>query len=361
MIDAGFPIITYSAGSTGRERGRIHGESSRAAIAELAAIRRELMVQKNPGLSQSKITILAKEQWAQTLWYDSVTADEIAGISEGAKLSLEELIVLNNYTDFRDIEVPDQGCSVIYLNQKHPIAGQTWDMHSTAKNYVCCIQIEADEPSEQQVIFSLVGCVGLMGFNGRGLMVGVNNINTSGARPGVIWPVLIRKLLDRDSLGSMRELLTTAPVTSGHSYLLASPNEAEFWEVMPDLAEKISRIALPERGHLIHTNHCLGKTSQLREMAAAQSSTTHVRYGLLEKKIDRVQSFTEAYGLLNDHENYPQAICSNYQTGAQDPSVTCGGALGDLSNGKIAMWRGDELYDTNFVRHDFKLDLDRSG
>ncbi len=361
MIDVGFPIITYPASSSIRERGRLHGETFQAAIAELAAIRRDLMVQKNPGLSKSKISSLATEQWAETLCYDSVTADEIAGIAEGAKLPLEELIVLNNYTDFRDIAVPDQGCSVLYVNEKHPIAGQTWDMHSSAKNYVCCIQIEAEQPADQQVIFSLVGCVGLMGFNGLGNMVGVNNINTSGARPGVIWPVLIRRLLNRDSFGLMREMLTSAPVTSGHSYLLASPAEAEFWEVMPDLAEKISRIALPERGHLIHTNHCLGKKAKLRELAGVQSSTTHVRYGLLEKKIDQVQSFTDAFELLNDHDNYPQSICSNYQTGAQDPSVTCGGALGDLSSGKITMWRGDEMYDANFVRHDFNLEMDRRG
>jgi isopenicillin-N N-acyltransferase like protein len=74
-----------------------------------------------------------------------------------------------------------------------------------------------------------------------------------------------------------------------------------------------------------------------------------------------VQSLTDAYDLLNDHENYPQAICSNYQTGAQDPAVTCGGAVGDLSSGQVSMWRGDALYDANFVRRDFDLGINRRG
>ena len=355
MIDVGFPVIHYPATASDRERGRLHGETFRAAIAELATIRRDLMRQKNPGLSEAKITSLAREQWTESVRFDASMTEEISGIADGARLPLEDLVVLNNYTDFRDIMVPDQGCSVVYVNRESPIAAQTWDMHASAKNYVCCIQIQGKEPHEDQVVFSLVGCVGLMGYSGRGFAVGVNNINTSGARPGVIWPVLFRNLLRQNSFETLRKRLVTAPVTSGHSYLLASTQEAEFWEVMPDLAELVSRIGPPNRGHLFHTNHCLTPRSKAREMPAAQNSTTHIRYGLLEKKTGQIQSFEDVYQLLNDHENYPQAICSNYQSGAQDPSVTCGGAVGDLASGRITMWRGDAMYDSNFVRHDFEL------
>ncbi len=355
MIDVGFPLIEYPAGIPDRQHGLLHGESFREAIGELVEIRRDLMRQKNPGLSTLNIASLAAEQWAETLRFDPATSEEISGIADGARRPLEDLIVLNNYTDFRDIQVPDQGCSVVYVNRQRPIAAQTWDMHSSAKQYACCLQIQAEQIEDRQIIFSLVGCVGLMGYSGRGLAVGVNNINTSGARPGVIWPVLIRKLLRQNGVAAQRKLLVSAPVTSGHSYLLASTQEAEFWEVMPDLAERVSRINLPDRGHLFHTNHCLVPLTKMREMPAAINSTTHIRFGLLEKKIGHVHSFDDVYQLLNDHENYPQAICSNYQTGAQDPAVTCGGAIGDLECGKVSMWRGDALYDDNFVRRDFDL------
>jgi isopenicillin-N N-acyltransferase-like protein len=361
MTDAGFPIIKYLPNQSARARGQSHGESFRQAIGELARIRRDLMIQKNPGLRPERIADLAARQWAATEQFEPEIADEVEGIAEGAKLSIEDLVVLNNYTDFRDIHVPDQGCSVIYVNRGEPLAGQTWDMHASAKNYVCCLEIPAPVPDERQIVFSLVGCVGLMGFNGRGLMVGVNNINTDGARPGVLWPVVIRHMLRSSTFDEMRRRLVAAPVTSGHSYLIANRRQAEFWEVMPDLAEKVSALASGDRGHLFHTNHCLGPRSRSREIVSAQSSTTHVRFGLLEKKLDRVQSFGDAYGLLNDHENYPQAICSNFQSGVQDPSVTCGGALGDLASGKITLWRGDELYDGNFVRHDLHLDIESRG
>jgi isopenicillin-N N-acyltransferase-like protein len=200
-----------------------------------------------------------------------------------------------------------------------------------------------------------------MGYSGAGLAVGVNNINTSRARPGVVWPALVRHLLSQPDLSSMRRTLRAAPITSGRSFLLASRDEAEFWEVMPDLSEQVSRLALPERGDLFHTNHCLGEQARLREIASALSSTTHVRYSLIQKKIGNVQSWEDVISLLNDHENYPQSICSNYQSGAQDPSVTCGGAAGDLATGKVVMWRGDALYDANFVQHAFEMGKDHGG
>lgn len=361
MIDAGFPIIFYPRQMPERDRGRSHGESYRQAIGELCQIRRDLMRRKNPGLTAAKIESLAAEQWLQTRNFDRGIADEMEGIAEGAKLSIDDLVILNNYTDFRDIQVPEEGCSVVYVNRTSPIAAQTWDMHASAKNYVCCIQIQANDPHDEQVIFSLVGCVGLMGYSRRGLAVGVNNINTSGARPGLIWPALIRKMLLQSNFSEMRHELVAANVTSGHTYLLASAREAEFWEVMPGLAEPISRVESPQTGHLFHTNHCLGSRARLRELPAAINSTTRIRYQLLEQKISAVSSMDEVYALLNDHENYPQAICSNYQSGDQDPSVTCGGAAGDLESGKVVMWRGDAMYDSNFVRHTFELEPIRGG
>jgi isopenicillin-N N-acyltransferase-like protein len=355
MIDVGFPVIQYGARQSAVERGRAHGEQFRQAIGELVAIRRLLMQEKNPALTPEKIQQLAQPQWQATVDFDTALAEELMGISQGANLPPVDLIVLNNYTDFRDIHVPDQGCSTVYVNRQEPIAGQTWDMHRTAKHYVCCIEIDAEQAGDRQVLFSLVGCLGLMGYNGRGLMVGVNNINTDGARPGVIWPALVRGLVNQTRFDAMAHMLQRAAVTSGHAYLLGSADRGEFWEVLPGLAERVSAVSSAEPGHLFHTNHCLGESARQRERTDALSSTTHVRYDLLERKLGAVETFDDVYGLLNDHENYPQAICSNYQSGSQDPSVTCGGAVGNLAQGQVVMWRGDELYDSNFVRRQFQL------
>lgn len=356
MTDLGFPVIDYKAGQTSREWGRLHGESFRSGIRELIAIRTDLMREKNPGLTPPRIAELAMDQWGATLAWDEQLCEELAGIAEGAAVSPAEITVLNNYTDFRDIQVADQGCSVVFVNSgSNPVAGQTWDMHASAKRYVCCLQIPCEGHDVPMVLFSLVGCIGMMGYHPSGQMIGVNNINTSGARAGVMWPAVVRKSLVQPGLRAMVDCLTRSPVTSGHSYLFASRDGGEFWEVMPDLSEKVSSLAAGEEGSIFHTNHCLGERAKKRETPLAVNSTTHVRFGLIEKKIDGVRSFDEVYGLLNDHENYPMSICSNYQSNAQDPSVTCGGAVGELATGRVRMWRGDPFVDKNFVSHDFLL------
>ncbi len=356
MSDQGFPVIKYERSHSPREWGRIHGEAWRTGISELIEIRTRLMREKNPGLTPAKIFELATMQWAANLAYDIELTEELAGIAEGASVSTADITVLNNYTDFRDILVPDQGCSVVFVSYDgHPIAGQTWDMHASAKRYVCCLSVPCEGYDQPMILFSLVGCIGMMGYHPSGQMIGVNNINTNGARAGAMWPTVVRRSLVQSGHAAMLDELTCAPVTSGHSYLVASREAGEFWEVMPDLADRVDAMTVDQNGFLFHTNHCLGVRSRKRETVLAQNTTTHIRYDLLDKKIDQARDFDAVYDLLNDHENYPKSICSNFQSNTQDPSVTCGGAVGDLKSGRVKMWRGDAIYDDNFVCHEFQL------
>ncbi len=356
MTDQGFPIVCYSRDQTPHQWGLMHGESYREGIRELYEIRLSLMRGKNPTLTPDVIDLLATEQWIQTVATDTALAEELDGICQGSGLSHAQIVVLNNYTDFRDIQLADEGCSIVFVNRGAGlIAGQTWDMHGSAKNYVCCLQIPSSTIDSHTIAFSLVGCVGMMGYTADGTMVGVNNINTEGAIPGALWPVIVRRTLQHLTQPTMTDYLTNANVTSGHNYLVADRHRAEMWEVMPGLSECVSGLREGAMGHLFHTNHCLGEKTQRREQPTVLNSTTHVRYSLLESKLNNVESFEDVYNLLNDHENYPKSICSNFQSSAQDPAVTCGGAVGDLATGRVVMWRGDELYDANFKKHGFQL------
>ena len=115
MTDVGFPIITYDRNQTPLQWGRQHGESYRTAIHELAEIRRDLMREKNPALDHSHIERLADEQWQASEKFNAALMEEMQGIADGADISKSNLIILNNYTDFRDIQVDDQGLSLIHI------------------------------------------------------------------------------------------------------------------------------------------------------------------------------------------------------------------------------------------------------
>lgn len=362
MIDVGFPIIRYDKKKSSLANGQEHGEEFANAIKELVEIRRDLMLQRSPEL-EPKLETISLQQWSVSQAFDPELALELRGISEGANISINDVVILNNYTDFRDISLPDEGCSTAHVNDKNNIwAGQTWDMHRSAKNYACVIDVpeRGDDPKNPKapraLMFSLVGCVGMMGVNFNKCLVGVNNINTKNARAGLIWPLLVRNLLKKKNRKDIVASLTSAPVTSGHNYVVADPSGGEQWEVTPTVKALVSKVELPNPGYTFHTNHCLTEEAKAEEDVAFQNSTSKQRYDLIEKKIKGVQSYDGLLSLLTDHEGYPKSICSHFESGAQDPSYTCGGGIAYLSGDDIIFWRGCKKYDDNYVEHKFKYE-----
>lgn len=350
-----FPIVKYQKGKSHYEWGLCHGEEFRTAILELIEIRKDLMLKKNPKLA-SKLDELAMEQFEISKKVAPHLSDEMRGIADGAKTSLTNIVILNNYTDFRDIQLPDEGCSTIHVQtQSEILSGQTWDMHRSAKNYLCLIDVPEHSVNGQRinhsVILSLVGCVGLMGINTQNCLIGVNNINTGNARSGIIWPVLVRKTLEGTSLSEMREILTKLPVTSGHNYLISSKEGGEHWEITPDIAECVGMVKKDMIGSAFHTNHCLGTEIQKLEDKSSMSSTTFNRFDLLTKKVSHVKDVNTLKGLLTDHEEFPKSICSHFENGAQDPSFTCGGGVADLNRNVAVFWRGCPVHDQDYVEY----------
>jgi isopenicillin-N N-acyltransferase-like protein len=350
-----FPYIKYEIGKTSHEWGLQHGEEFKTPIKELAEIRRHLMLAKNPALNR-KLDELAMEQFQLSKKFAPHVADEIEGIAKGAGLTLTELVILNNYTDFRDISLPEEGCSTVHIQTPDEVlAGQTWDMHRSAKNYMCLIHVPGNDNHTAQLVLSLVGCVGLMGVNTHNGLIGVNNINTTNAKTGLIWPLLVRKALEGKNLGEMRHILLHAPVTSGHNYIVSSPEGGEHLEITPTVAEKVSALAKGQVGGIFHTNHCMGYEIEKIEDKKSISSTTFNRYNLLSRKTYKIQNLEDFKNLLSDHDEFPKSICSHFENGTQDPSFTCGGGVSDLKRGEHVFWRGCPAHDQDYKEYQFVL------
>jgi isopenicillin-N N-acyltransferase-like protein len=337
----------------------MHGEEYKKPIKELAQIRRELMLAKNPRLLK-KLDELATLQFNFSKNFAPHIALELSGIAEGSALSLTDIVILNNYTDFRDIILPDEGCSTVHINASNGkvLSGQTWDMHRSAKNYMCLLHVPKNEIHTEQIILTLVGCVGLMGVNSANALIGVNNINTTNAKTGLIWPVLVRKTIEKNSLGEMRQTLLNAPVTSGHNYLISTPKGGEHLEITPSISEKVSTLTEGQVGAIFHTNHCVGYEIEKLEDKKSMSSTTFNRWNLLSKKSHQVNNISDFKNLLNDHDEFPKSICSHFENGTQDPSFTCGGGVSDLTTGEHIFWRGCPTHDKDYKEYKYKIEND---
>ena len=346
-----FPLIEYEKGQNPIDRGTSHGEEYRKKIGELFEIRLGLMLDRVP-LLKSSWRESALAQWEQTVAFSPRLGEELMGIVQGSGLNRESIAVLNNYTDFRDLGI-EQGCSTVQINTgDRVLAGQTWDMHRSAEEYVCAILVPG-EPS--CVVFSLLGCVGMMGVNSHKAFLGVNNLNTLKARTGIFWPVLVREALCRKNRKEMVELLKNAPVTSGHNYLVADPSGGEHWEIAPAAKALSKRLDAPVSGAIGHTNHCLAPETQKIENPQGITSTSKERYNLLQKKMGGVRSLEELRNLLGDHDNYPRSICCHYESGAQDPSFTCGGGAVDIIDGRCILWKGCREEKRNYGEYTFIL------
>lgn len=351
-----FPLIHYAPGKSSLQWGLQHGESYKVAIKELVEIRKSLMLEKNPALAR-KLDELALEQFNHSKKFAANIAAEMEGIAQGSGCSLTDIVVLNNYTDFRDLSLPEEGCSTVHIQTpEHVLAGQTWDMHRSAKNYLALLHVPSTLDHSAQLILTLVGCVGLMGVTTHNTLIGVNNINTANAQTGLIWPLLIRKVLEQEGLAQMRSTLLTAPVTSGHNYLISSAEGGEHLEITPSVSEKVSALIKGQVGGIFHTNHCLGHEIEKLEDKSSMSSTTHERWDLLARKTYRVRDLEDFKNLLSDHDEFPKSICSHYETGVQDPSFTCGGGASDLNFGRHIFWRGCPAHDQDYREYEFIKD-----
>jgi hypothetical protein len=186
---------------------------------------------------------------------------------------------------------------------------------------------------------------------GENLHSYVNNINTHNAKAALIWPTLVRGTANHATRIEAHEFLRNAPVTSGHNYILSDENFGGHYEVSPELFEPVAE--LDREGLIFHTNHCLGEKHKKREDELAKNSTSQIRYDIVEKKKEEIQSANDLIALFRDHTNYPKSICSHFQSGVQDPSMTCGSGVVDYPARKVCLWRGCPDYDDNFVEYWF--------
>jgi isopenicillin-N N-acyltransferase like protein len=356
LKDFGFPYIEYDPQKSPKQWGQKHGEEYREGITQLFNIRKELMLAKSPHLGPY-LEPLAKEQWKVTSQFAPHIAEELEGIAEGAALTLTDIIILNNYTDFRDIELPEEGCSTVaFRDHQNMVLGQTWDMHGSAKDYLCLIKVPEKDGRPEILTLSLLGCTALMGINQHGLFVGVNNINTDNARAALVWPVLVRKVLENQTLKELEKELISAPVTSGHNYIIGDGENASHWEITPTQKENIGILDDLPHSYSFHTNHCLGEKVKKEETKNSLSSTTFARFSLLEEKLPHLEHCSDLKELLTNHDGHPKSICSHYQAAGIDPSTTCGGGILNYQDHTVNLWRGCPVHDKNFKEYTFKLD-----
>jgi isopenicillin-N N-acyltransferase like protein len=353
--------LELPAGKSPREWGRIHGESFRGEIKSLAEIRMYLCTKVGTFANRDQIMRCAQAHLPVLERYDADLYAELLGIAEGASVSPDEIVVANHYTDLRDLDpdpstwkpapthdapdfhasskggvvaaaagavVPD-GCSTFFVAEPRILA-QTWDMHATAIPYVMTLK------TPDAVLLTVTGCLGMAGTNRHGVGIAINNLFSTDATLGVVWPAMVRKALRERTARSAFDVIATSPIGSGHHYFVADRQDAFSLE-----ASGTRRKSITVGGRYCHTNHCLDADIEARSKVPP-TSTTRERQAWLENDLQRpVENLDDAWRRLGSTEGWPKSICTNMATPEAPHGVaTCGAIAMNLSTGETYIQQG---------------------
>lgn len=324
-------------------RGEIHGESFRYEIASLAELRLHLTQQRGGFSTTDEILALARQHLPVLAAFDAALHAELMGIARGAAIEPEHVIVLNHYTDLRDIQPKssadasdlEDDCSVVYARtDAGALVAQTWDMHASAMPYVMMLGVPACDDRPAAWLLSLTGCLGMAGLSAGGVAVAINNLHSRDARVGIVWPALVRRALCEPSAASARDVIGRAPLGSGHHYLVADRDAAFGVETS---GTKQTVLFHGDAPSYVHTNHCLDP-----ELAAcshvAGGSTTHDRYDWLAESVAQrpIADMADAWSRLGSVEGYPRSVCTNMAT-PHNPHApaTCGAIAMKMDAGTV--------------------------
>lgn len=341
-------MLELALSGTPKAMGLAHGESFRTQIQEFCALRRQLLMDYFLVNAKAKMQAVLQKQ-IQKLDTAPNLREELQCIAQGAQVSLEALMILNDFTDLRDYSWVQnagevEGCSTFFMSSElDKIYGQSWDMHASAQDYLCHVTINNKPKIE---LLSLVGCLGIMGRNEYGLSVFVNNLRCTQVSPGLMWSAVVRLMLQEKNVNSAIKVLSSNLPSSGRNYLIVDKNSAVNVETTGEHLEVLGNSFTDSV--LFHTNHYLGKLKQYGYIDDP-NPTTYWRYEKLEKYFNNLPDNLTAEQLAQSLL-IKKSLNSVYVPGdgSFECFKTCGGLIVDKRNSQMTLFQDE--YGTGFSK-----------
>ena len=113
-----------------------------------------------------------------------------------------------------------EGCSVIWAESPTGrILAQTWDMHATAIPYVMVLGVPESDDGPAARLLTVTGCLGMAGMNTARVAIAINNLYSTDATLGIVWPAMVRRALHEDTAAAARDVIVEEPDRLGASLL----------------------------------------------------------------------------------------------------------------------------------------------
>jgi isopenicillin-N N-acyltransferase-like protein len=326
-------LTVLELGLDPRERGRVHGRSMRSEIRDNYATYVERF---QAGGASMPLVLEQSDAWAAFIARDNPEyAEEMAGVAEGADLSLTEVAMLNARYELAycvfgaeaqsvnsAATIKEQeGCTAFGLLPEmtangHTLIGQNWDWLKKLQGHVFVMRVKrSSEPGTGKpdfVGFTEAGIVGCkMGVNAAGIGLCVNGLVTN--RDGVNgfrkpFHVRCREILDAWTFDkALLPVVQTDRCCSTNFLIGHAEGEIIDIEATPDYCSYI----YPEDGLVTHANHLVRETriaSQFERIAPHSLFRANRLERMLRRSGGEIGIDT-IHNLLSDHFSAPASIC----------------------------------------------------
>lgn len=352
-----FPHIRVEGAA--EERGHQYGAQAADRIALSITAYGEVF-REYAGWGWSKVREEALRYEHPIASFNGSYLDEMRGIAHGAGVDFADILSINVRTEVMfaakaraAAETSRLGggeCSAFSVlplasASGHTLIGQNWDWLLHCFDTVVVLETEQEEgPNFVTVVEA--GLLAKTGMNSSGVGLVTNALVTADDRgqPGVPYHVVLRAILDSETISDAFAVMQRLPRSSSANYLVAHRDGiAVNVEGAPG---DFSRLFLlfPEDGVLLHTNHFLspsfdGKDVSLWVMPDSPFRLERLRQAVAGKGGTlAIETFQHT---LADHANYPSGICCHpdLRLGYHDQGATVASVLMDLD--ERAMWIAD--------------------
>lgn len=337
-----------------RERGRQYGEQARERVRRSVEAYAEVFA-RCAGWDRERARAEAARFELPIAEYGSAYLDELRGIAEGAGLPLEDVLAVNVRTEVmyaakaRDAAAATECTAVAVLPEasaeSHTLVGQNWDWLLHAAETVVVLEAEQEDGPDYVTVVE-AGLLAKTGLNSAGVGLVTNALATDLdlGEPGVPYHVVLRAILDAETIADALAAVQRRPRASAANYLIAHADGlAVDVEAAPGDYSRL-RLLFPEEGLLLHANHFVAPDFALRDVSLWAMPDSPFRLerlrGLLAaaRPALAVEDLQRAFG---DHAGHPFGICCHPDPRAHplDRSATEASLVIDLDARRL--WLAD--------------------
>ena len=347
-----FPRISICGGP--RERGRQYGAAAAERVQRSVAAYADVFAHY-AGWSWPCVRAEAQRFEAPLERHCPIYLEEIRGIAEGAAVDALDILAINVRTEVmfaatvRDasaMRLPAECSSFAVLPQRSGcgslLIGQNWDWLVHSLDTVVVLEVEQDSGPDFVTVVE-AGLLAKCGMNSCGVAVATNALVSDAdvGRPGLPYHVLLRALLDCETVSDALALLQRHERSSSGNYLIA--NEDGLAIDVEAVAGDCTRLFLQHSvdGIILHTNHFLSPQYSGQDVSLLVMPDSPFRLDRLRELVGDAAGTIEVEDLqraLEDHVGFPAGLCCHPDPRLPGPEQSMTAASIIMDVGARHMW-----------------------